>query len=74
MDPFLDGFMGCLWWHWVCGLRSVCLWVVYSGVLHGGCWVLCALLILFLLSNSHYEKYVGIVILILVMALSFYWA
>ena len=35
----IGGFMGCLWWHWVCGLRSVCLWVVYGGVLLGGWWV-----------------------------------
>ena len=35
----IGGFMGCLWWHWVCGLRSECLWVVYGGVLLGGWWV-----------------------------------
>ena len=35
----IGGFMSCLWWHWVCGLRSVCLWVVYGGVLLGGWWV-----------------------------------
>ena len=38
-DLFLGGFMCCLWWHWVCGLRSVWLWVVFGGVLLGGCWV-----------------------------------
>ena len=30
----------CLWWHWVCGLRLVWLWVVYGRVLLGGCWFL----------------------------------
>ena len=36
----IGGFMCCLWWHWVCGLRLVWLWVVYGGILLGGCWFL----------------------------------
>ena len=87
MDSFLGGFMGCLWvknggfmgclwWHRVYGLRSVCLWVVYGGILLGGCWVLYALsLSIFFCSLIHIiEKYVCIAILVLVMALSFCWA
>ena len=37
----------CLWWHWVCGLRSVWLWVVYGRVLLGGCWVFVVVVVVF---------------------------
>ena len=37
----------CLWWHWVCGLRSVWLWVVYGHVLLGGCWVFVVVVVVF---------------------------
>ena len=37
----------CLWWHWVCGLRSVWLWVVYGGVLLGGWWVFVVVVVVF---------------------------
>ena len=40
--------MFCLWWCWVCGLRSVWLWVVYGGILLGGCWVFVAVVVGFM--------------------------